>query len=532
MSTKHSQEVESSAQINSAVPRALVLGGGIPGIVAAQALAELGADVTFARISRTPSHAFYALPGQQTDYDLPGLSLNLRGIEVVEGDRVPVLRRDLGRFTVFFEDGRGTLYDCVLLTPGIFLKPKQPALPEETELFSSETKIRPAARVAFLLDYEYPSNPALGMTAIKVASHNVENGGVSAVCFKHVPVPHLLGETLYDEARKLGVQFVRFGDELPLISYPVNPGGAPRFRLAVTDVMDKDNKFVFDCDRVVTVTGPDASTIPKWVEEMVPHGDVDNQGFALSESIHCSSGHSFASGIFIVGEATGNLDLIRGIAQARAAAANAYAWMKISRLKDQAISVSSACVGCLTCYGVCPHKAITVRPGTSQSTVEIWKSLCRACGICGSICPAVAITSRGCPDDSLLASVKEVPQGDIIRTTFVFGCERSAGLMAQSLQLPEHVRFLAVPCAGRVSEHVIWSALAAGAKGVLVVGCHHGNCASRTGTDWAAARIRRGAATGVFQQGQRRLGYATVAANEPARFQRLLREFSDDKPSG
>jgi quinone-modifying oxidoreductase, subunit QmoB len=118
-----------------------------------------------------------------------------------------------------------------------------------------------------------------------------------------------------------------------------------------------------------------------------------------------------------------------------------------------------------------------------------------------------------------------VPPGEVERTLFVFGCQRSAGIVAQGMDMPEHVRFHAVPCAGSVSENVIWSGLAAGARGILVVGCHHGNCASHSGTDWAAARVRRTLETGVLTTEAPRVGYATIAANEPGRFNRLVSAF-------
>jgi coenzyme F420-reducing hydrogenase delta subunit len=61
-----------------------------------------------------------------------------------------------------------------------------------------------------------------------------------------------------------------------------------------------------------------------------------------------------------------------------------------------------------------------------------------------------------------------------------------------------------------------------------VVGCHHGNCKSHAGTDHAAARVRHGLNLGVFGQRPPRLGYRTIASNEAARFQKLLREFAAD----
>jgi quinone-modifying oxidoreductase, subunit QmoB len=532
MSTKHSPEVESNTRISSPLPRALVLGGGIPALVAAQALREMGADVTFARIQHVPSHDYLALPGPRADYGLSAFGAKLDGVAVIDVDQALVVRREAGGFHSSFENGLEKFYDCVLLSPGVSLRAKQTSLPENTELFTSHIPFKSTERIAFLLDFEQPSDPALGVRAMKESSLHAINGGASVVYFRHAPVTHLFGETLYDEARKAGVRFVRFGDELPVVSHLRDRERPALFRITARDVIDYDEQYVFDCDRVLVVTGPDASSIPQWAIEMLARRDVDGQGFALSESVHCNSGCSFTSGVFIVGEAAGNLDLIGLIAQAKAAAAKAYSWMRTSRaqINDQPISISSACVGCLTCYRVCPHGALSIKPGLSRPIIDPRPSLCRSCGICASVCPSLAITINTSPEDCLLAAVNEVPGADMHKTTFVFRCRRSAGRLERSVQLPEHVRFLEVPCAGRVSEYVIWHALAAGAKGVLVVGCHHGNCASDAGTNFAAARIEEALATGLFRQGRRRVGYETVAANEHARFQRLLREFTAEAP--
>jgi len=109
----------------------------------------------------------------------------------------------------------------------------------------------------------------------------------------------------------------------------------------------------------------------------------------------------------------------------------------------------------------------------------------------------------------------------------LYGCQRSGGKLARSVELPASVVAFEVPCAGRVSEAILWATLAAGAGGVLVVGCHHGNCRSDTGTDWAGSHVMTlletlGRSAGVDAS----VSYATVAPNEPTRFGRLVKEFA------
>jgi len=519
-------------QAEATVLRALIVGGGTSAQVAAQSLADMGVDVTFARLSDIPSKVYISLPGPNVGEAMKEISTDLEGVQIIDVDRAPAVRRAEGRFRAVFQDATESCFECLFVAPGVALRPKPAALPETAELFDSRTEIQPGERVAFLTDCLSPSDPALTMAAIKMAAQNVLDGGQSLVCFKHVAVAHLFGESLYDWARNAGVQFLRYGSEMPTIFTDGQGGGSARFRLKARDLIDSEEESVFDCDRVMAVTGPDASSIPQWAVEMAD-GDRDDEGFLLSESIHCHSGGSFAGGVFVVGEATGSLDLITCVAQAKAAAAKAKAWMSGFDLtaKAEPISVSTACARCLTCHRVCPHKAMSVKPEPSRPRVEPWPLWCRECGICASSCPAVAIRMAKYPEDVMISRVREIGPAALEQTTVVFGCQRSAGLLAESIRVPEHVQFFAVPCAGWVSEHVIWSTLSAGAGGVLVVGCHHGNCASNTGTDRAAARIRRGLDTGLFRQGRPRLGYATIAPNEAARFERLLSRFAAGQTS-
>lgn len=530
MTMNRSGEQELRATTASHTPRVLVLGGGLPAQVAAQALAEMGVAVTFARLVNTPFHTYSASKVSGVEDTLDSLSPGNGGIELldVEG-QIPVISRDREGFKALFPDESESLYDCIVLAPGIALIPQPAVLPQDAELFTSRNEFHPPEKLVFLMDYERPSDPALGMAAICAATDNVLNGGESVVCFRNVPVPHLLGETIYDAARKGGVQFVRFGENPPRVSSRTNQDGQIRFRLSAPDMIDEGRDFVFDCDRVLSVTGPDPWSVPAWARQLV-RCNLDHHGFILPDSVHCNSGCSFASGVFVIGEATGNLDLLNAISQAKAAAVKVLAWVKASRIKKEnpPTSVSDACVGCLTCHRVCPHEAVLVKPGMQRVPIEHSALLCRGCGICASVCPAVAINLAACPEDALVIAGPQLPQKESEPTFLVFACQRSAGLLAQAVQIPDNVQIRSVPCAGRVSEHVIWSSLAAGVKGVLVVGCHEGNCASRTGADWAAARIRRGLSTGLFAEGLPRLAYATVASNEPARFQRLLREFTDE----
>lgn len=57
------------------------------------------------------------------------------------------------------------------------------------------------------------------------------------------------------------------------------------------------------------------------------------------------------------------------------------------------------------------------------------------------------------------------------------------------MQYPPNVRIVRVPCSSRVSDGLILSALKSGADGVLVSGCHPGDCHYITGNLYARRRF-------------------------------------------
>lgn len=194
------------------------------------------------------------------------------------------------------------------------------------------------------------------------------------------------------------------------------------------------------------------------------------------------------------------------------------------RKDDETVSVSQECVRCLTCYRICPHSAISLHREAARSSVQASAPVCRECGICVSECPRLALDLDSSPEQEVVSFLAEARKhSDPI---VIYGCERSAGRVMGLIDLPPEVLFFPVPCAGRISESVLWATLAAGAKGVLAIGCHHGSCASHTGTDWAMSRVQNVLGKLGAPEGSAPLvGYISAASNEPARLSRAVNQF-------
>ena len=96
------------------------------------------------------------------------------------------------------------------------------------------------------------------------------------------------------------------------------------------------------------------------------------------------------------------------------------------------------------------------------------------------------------------------------------------------LKSPANVRAIRVPCSGRVAPEWIMRAFDQGADGVLVLGCHIGECHYDTGNHRAAKRIP------VVQEllnyaglEPERLRLDWVSASEGERFSRITTEFTE-----
>ena len=96
------------------------------------------------------------------------------------------------------------------------------------------------------------------------------------------------------------------------------------------------------------------------------------------------------------------------------------------------------------------------------------------------------------------------------------------------LQYPATIRVIRVPCSGRVDPFYILKALQNGADGVLVSGCHPGDCHYLTGNYVARRRfavLHDLLAFAGIDPG--RVNFSWVSAAEGERFAQVVREVSE-----
>ncbi len=94
-------------------------------------------------------------------------------------------------------------------------------------------------------------------------------------------------------------------------------------------------------------------------------------------------------------------------------------------------------------------------------------------------------------------------------------------------QYPPSIRIIRVPCSGRVSANMILHALRSGADGVLVSGCHPGDCHYISGNLYARRRFALLKNLLEFvgvEPG--RVNFSWVSASEGEQFAEVVREIT------
>ena len=97
------------------------------------------------------------------------------------------------------------------------------------------------------------------------------------------------------------------------------------------------------------------------------------------------------------------------------------------------------------------------------------------------------------------------------------------------LQYPSYVRVIRVPCSGRINPLFIVKALQRGIDGVLVSGCHPGDCHYISGNLVARRKFAfLKSYLGYIGIEPERVQFSWVSASEGSRFAELIEKVSND----
>jgi heterodisulfide reductase subunit A len=204
-----------------------------------------------------------------------------------------------------------------------------------------------------------------------------------------------------------------------------------------------------------------------------------------------------SGGIFLAGCAEGPKDIKDSVTQASAAASRANILMSKGKVTVEAITARidpQLCAGCGACAKVCPYGAIIV--DRESKLAHVVEAACAGCGTCSPECPLGAITMRHFADEHILAQIDALAEEGGSRKILAFCCNWCSYAGADfagvsRTQYPTEVRIIRTMCSGRVNPRFIEYAFAKGIAGVLVSGCHPGDCHYINANLQAEKRVQR-----------------------------------------
>ncbi len=279
-------------------------------------------------------------------------------------------------------------------------------------------------------------------------------------------------EELYQKVRKEGVHFIK---------------GIP------AEIREEDGKLrltgenilmgeMYDnqTDLVILSVGLEARESSLDIQKRLNICAVNSDGFFIEKHPKLEPVDTANAGIFIAGTAESPKDIRESSTQGKAAASRASRLMKQEFIKIEALTAvvdEDLCSGCEVCVSVCPYDAIEMRDGRAS----VIDAACQGCGACASSCPTGAITMLHFTDDQILAQVDKALEVDPEKKMIVFACNwcsyEAADLAGSSRsEYPASSRIIRVMCSGRMDPQIILRAFQKGAGGVLLSGCHPGDC--------------------------------------------------------
>ena len=257
------------------------------------------------------------------------------------------------------------------------------------------------------------------------------------------------------------------------------------------------------------------------------------------------------AGIFLSGVCQGPKDIPETVAQAGAAAA------KVIGLLSQEYSLTcNPCVAhadellCNGCSAVRAASAPTARSPMRtrkfamprpyrgvQRVAMVNEAVCQGCGACTVTCPSGAMDLKGFtqqPDhggggcDMPMSEKKEFRRRPSWRSAATGAAMRARIWRAPAASTyPANVKIIRVPCSCRVNPLFMLRAFQRGADGVILCGCHPGDCHYTTGNYYARRRM-----TLLFsmldylgiERGRTRVEW--VSAAEGAKFAATMNDFA------
>lgn len=412
------QEIESSL-----IRKILVIGGGIAGLSAAQALRGMGLEVLLVEQENELGGLLRQLnvldDGAAAADQVAALAARVcatDGITVRTGATVAAINGYIGNFTATIEhEGRQQeeTVGCIVVATGAI------PLLEPGLLGHNGTSVITQME----LEQRLKQGPLQASRVVMIqcaGSRNEEREYCSRICCATAVKNAMLIKRAMPLAnvRILYRDMQMYGDVKEKMLWDARGLGVG-FEVydADQEIQIKDGSVVFHqavlgetkelpCDLMVLATPlvprPESATVAGLMR--VP---TDKNGFFLEAHAKLRPLDFAADGIFVCGSARFPATSVEARTQGIGVAARVAAILFKDKLVKSAIVAQvdeTSCVGCMGCLNVCPYEAI--KYDSKKRVCVVQEILCKGCGNCAATCPSHSIILRGYRPEQLLAQIR------------------------------------------------------------------------------------------------------------------------------
>jgi heterodisulfide reductase subunit A len=418
------------------IQKALVIGGGITGMISSVSLAKQGFEVVL--LERESSlgghlkHIYRTVEGRNVQNFLKSVADEIStnsAITVYTGACLKSIRGFVGNYETLIDLADGTSesveHGVVIVATGA-----QEHVPSEY-LYGQDKRIMTQSELEGMLfspDASQRLEDAESVVMIQcVGSRDDHHPYCSRICCTQAVKNALLlremnpdvniyvlyrdmrtygfREDYYRKAREAGVIFIRYEEE----DKPEVRTDQRDLKVTVTDpILGED--VTLSADFVVLSAGVEAHKDNAELAKMlkVP---LNEDGFFLEAHVKLRPVDFATEGIFVAGMAHSPKSIDEAVSQAEAAAARAvtiiahdkyYAEAAVSHVNED------LCAGCGVCSKVCPYEAIEIVTEQEVRRSKVNEALCKGCGTCVSACPSGAMEQYGFTRQQIMAMVEAV----------------------------------------------------------------------------------------------------------------------------
>jgi heterodisulfide reductase subunit A len=217
-------------------------------------------------------------------------------------------------------------------------------------------------------------------------------------------------ELYYQKARDKGIIFIRYEVDGKPVVEAIKEGGRDILRVSLKDPILGEPVFI-DAD----VIGLATAIVPaSGREELAQFFKVplNEDGFFMEAHIKLRPVEFPAEGVFVCGLAHNPKFIEESVVQAGAAVSKALTILSKERIEIGGIASvveQGECTGCGICQELCPCKAIEINYKKMVAVVN--EALCRGCGVCAASCRSGSIDLKGFTKAEVIAQINELALG-------------------------------------------------------------------------------------------------------------------------